>query len=75
MTKKPIKSIADKLSKVNETFTVHMYDNGYMLEIGGRGFPDKHGDTEWCGAKIIVPTVEDLFVLIKEVAELPRDTD
>ena len=68
-----VKTIKDKLSKVSESFTVNMYDNGFMIEVSGRGFPDDDGDTEWSNAKIIVPTLEELFPLIKEVAELPRD--
>ena len=26
----------DKLAKVNDNFTVNMYDNGFMVDIGGR---------------------------------------
>jgi hypothetical protein len=67
MATKKISKIADKLDKVNESFTVNMYDNGFMLEIGGR----KNDD--WKTAKIMVPTIEDLVVLIKEASELDRD--
>ena len=28
--------ISDKLSKVDESFTVYMYDNGYMFDVSGR---------------------------------------
>ena len=31
-----VTKISDKLAKVNDNFTVNMYDNGYMLEIGVR---------------------------------------
>ena len=44
-----------------------MYDNGFMLEIGGRK------DDDWKTAKIMVPTIEDLVALIKEASELERD--
>ena len=67
MATKKISKIADKLDKVNESFTVNMYDNGFMLEIGGRK------DDDWKTAKIMVPTIEDLVVLIKEASELERD--
>jgi hypothetical protein len=73
MVKKQIKTIADKLSKVNESFTINMYDNGYMIEIGGQGLADKDGDTEWATVKIIVPTIDELIPLIKEASTLPRD--
>ena len=67
MATKKISKIADKLDKVNESFTVNRYDNGFMLEIGGRK------DDDWKTAKIMVPTIEDLVVLIKEASELDRD--
>jgi len=75
MAKKPtqVKTIADKLSKVNENFTINMYDNGFMIEIGGQGLPNEDGDTEWSTAKIIVPTIDELIPLIREAAEMPRD--
>jgi hypothetical protein len=67
MATKKITKISDKLDKVNESFTVNMYDNGFMLEIGGR----KNDD--WQSAKIMVPTIDELVVLIKEAAEMERD--
>jgi hypothetical protein len=68
MATKKISKIADKLDKVNESFTVNMYDNGFMLEIGGR----KNDD--WKNAKIMVPTIDELVVLIKEAADMDRDS-
>ena len=68
MAKKSIKKISDKLNKVNETFTVNIYDNGYMLEIGG-----KDNEGEWATAKLMVSTVEELMALVKEATELDRD--
>jgi len=67
MATKKVNKIADKLDKVNESFTVNMYDNGYMLEISGRK------DDDWKSAKILVPTIEELVVLIKEASEMDRD--
>ena len=34
-----------KLDKVNESFTVNRYDNGFMIEVGGR---DKENDCKNC---------------------------
>jgi hypothetical protein len=45
-----------------------MYDNGFMIEIGGR----KNDD--WKTAKIMVPTIDELVVLIKEAADMERDS-
>lgn len=68
MTAKKISSIADKLTKVNENFTVHMYDNGYMFEISGRD-----NDNEYKTAKIMVQNVDQISALVQEAATLPRD--
>lgn len=75
MSKVKIKTVGDKLASVNEDFTIHMYDNGYMLEISGRRPALDNEDSEWGCAKIIVPTVEELCDLIKEVVTIPRDHD
>ena len=66
--KTPVKTISDKLTKVNENFTINMYDNGYMIEIGGR----TPGD-DWANAKILVNTIDELVELIKEASEMERD--
>lgn len=62
-----VKKIADKLKTVNDSYTINMYDNGFMLEIGGQD----HTDT-WTQAKIMVSSIEELCVLIKEASELER---
>lgn len=51
----------NKLSKVNESVTINRYDNGWMIEIGGR---DKNND--WKSSKILCNTEEELIALIKE---------
>ena len=68
MTRTKVTKIADKLSKVNESFTVNMYDNGYMLEIGGRT-----ADGDWSNAKIMVQSIDELVTLIKEASEMERE--
>jgi DNA/RNA endonuclease YhcR with UshA esterase domain len=68
MATKKISKIADKLDKVNESFTVNMYDNGYMIEISGRKSED-----DWGTAKIMVNTIDELVELIKEASEMERD--
>jgi hypothetical protein len=61
-------TINDKLAKVNDNFTVNMYDNGFMVEIGGRDHDD-----EWKTAKIICNTLEDLIAVITEAAATTRE--
>jgi hypothetical protein len=57
-----------KLDKVNESFTINRYDNGFMVEVGGR---DKEND--WKTAKVMCNTEADLFEVIKEALAMPLD--
>lgn len=67
-TAKEVSRLSDKLTKVNENFTINMYDNGYMIEIGGR---DKKGD--YTTAKIMCSTIEQLVALVTEACNIERD--
>lgn len=67
--KTAVSKVSDKLVKVNENFSVYMYDNGYMLEVNG-----KDANNEYKSAKIMVATSEQLLALIAEVAEMERDS-
>jgi hypothetical protein len=67
--KPAVKSIGDKLVKANEQYTVNMYDNGFMFEISGRD-----SDNEWKTAKIMVTSVDELVALVREAAEMERDS-
>jgi hypothetical protein len=66
-TSKSVKKISDKLVKVGESFTINMYDNGYMIEIGGRD-----SDDDWSNAKIMCSSLDDLIILVKEACEMER---
>ena len=68
MVKKPITKISDKLTTVNDNFSITMYDNGFLIDIGG-----KSEDDEWRNAKIMVPSVEQLLELVREAVTMPRD--
>ena len=68
MTRKTISQIGDKLTKVSESFTVNMYDNGYMFEVSGR---DDEGDYKT--VKLMVSNLSQLAALVQEATELPRD--
>jgi hypothetical protein len=65
---KAVNKISDKLAKVNESFQVYMYDNAYMIEVSGR---DSEGDYKT--VKLMVPALDQLQALIKEVTEMDRD--
>lgn len=68
MVKKTVKKISDKLVKVNENYSINMYDNGFMFEISGRD-----AENDYKSAKIMVSTVEELVTLVKEAADMERD--
>lgn len=57
-----------KLSKVNESFTINRYDNGFMVDIGGRD-----EENEWATCKIICNTEAEVVELVKEAFTLPLD--
>lgn len=60
--------VSDKLSKVDNSFTINMYDNGFMVEIGGRNEED-----DWATARIMVTSVADLLAIVEETAKMKRD--
>ena len=57
-----------KLVKVNENISINRYDNGWMVEIGGR---DKK--EEWKTTKTLFNTEEELIALIKEYNAMDLD--
>lgn len=57
-----------KLTKVNESFTVYRYDNGFMIEVGGR---DKKNDYKTL--KVLCATEAELFDTIKEALSIELD--
>ena len=68
-TKATVSKISDKLVKINENYSINMYDNGYMFEVSGR---DKSG--EYKSAKIMCSTIEQLVTLVKEAADMEWDS-
>ena len=65
---KNILKISDKLTKVNETVSVHFYDNAYMVEISGRD-----SNEDWATVKLVCANLEQVTELLKEVETLPKD--
>jgi hypothetical protein len=66
MTTKSLK-LSGKLDRVGESFTVSMYDNGFMVEISGR---DKRGDYK--SIKMVCNTLEEVLGLVTEAAAMER---
>jgi hypothetical protein len=69
MATKKVSKIADKLVSVSDSFTVNMYDNGFMLEISGKDSKD-----EWPSAKIVCNTIDELLELVKEAVAMPQNS-
>lgn len=61
-------TLLSKLTKVSESFTVNMYDNGYMIEVSGQDSEDS-----WKNVKLICNTIEEVIALVKEINNMPKD--
>jgi hypothetical protein len=57
-----------KLAKVNESITINRYDNGWMVEVGGRD-----SDNEWKNSKIVCNTEEEVLAVVKEYNAMDLD--
>ena len=68
-TAKTVNRLSDKLTKINESYTVNRYDNGFMIEAGGR---NKKGD--YVTAKILCNTLDEVLILAKEAGEMDLDS-
>lgn len=66
---KTVKKLGDKLKKVNESMTLHFYDNGYMVEVSGRNKND-----DYTNAKILCNTLAEVVELINEADVMERDS-
>jgi hypothetical protein len=58
-----------KLAKVSESITINRYDNGWMVEVGGRNKKD-----DWANSKTLCNTEEELIALIKEYNTMEIDS-
>lgn len=59
----------NKLAKVNDSFTINRYDNGFMVEVGGRD-----SDNDWKNCKILCNSEAELFEVIKEAITMEMDS-
>jgi len=58
-----------KLTKVNESITVNRYDNGFMVEVGGRD-----DENDWKTSKVLCGTEEDMIAVVKEWTSMDLDS-
>ena len=58
-----------KLTKVNESITINRYDNGFMVEVGGRD-----DENDWKTSKVLCGTEEDMIAVVKEWNSMELDS-
>ena len=68
-TTKTVTKLGDKLIKINESFTINRYDNGFMVDAGGR---NKKGD--YVGVKLLCNSLDEVVALVREAGEMDLDT-
>lgn len=61
-----VDTILAKIRKRDEDFRIYTYDNGYLIEVGGR-----NEDDDWVTAKVFVEGIEEVQtvvgVILKEI--------
>ena len=58
-----------KLTKVNDSFTINRYDNGFMIDVGGR-----NSENDYKNCKILCSSEDELFAVIKEALAMEMDS-
>jgi len=66
-TANTLMQLGDKLIKVNDNFTVHLYDNGFMFETGGYNKKD-----DYVSVRILCNTVQEIQALVAEACTMQR---
>jgi hypothetical protein len=61
--------LSDKLAKCNDSLTVNMYDNGYMVEVSGQD-----SENDWKSAKIMCQTLEQVYAVIADASAMERNS-
>jgi hypothetical protein len=61
--------INSKMVAVNDSFSVNMYDNGYMIEYSGRD-----EEMHFVGSKTMCASLEELIALIQAISAMPKNT-
>jgi hypothetical protein len=62
-------NVSDKLTKVGDSFTINMYDNGFMVEVSGRD-----ANEDWKTAKVLCQDLEQVVAIVTEVTKMERDS-
>lgn len=59
--------VSDKLAKVNDSVTVNIYDNGFMVEVSGRD-----EDEEWSQVKIVCSDLNKVNSVLEEIVQMEK---
>jgi len=60
--------INSRMVAVNDSFSVNMYDNGFMVEYSGRD-----AEMHFVGSKTMCANLEELLTLIQAIAAMERN--
>ena len=58
-------TIKEKIYKRDEDFRIYTYDNGYLIEVGGR-----NGDDEWVTAKVFAVGTQEVLDTVAGILEI-----
>jgi hypothetical protein len=60
--------INSRIVHVNDSFSVNMYDNGFMVECSGRD-----NEQNYASSKTMCSNLDELVALIQTIATMPRN--
>ena len=60
--------LSDKISKCNDSLTVNMYDNGFMVEVSGQ-----NSENDWKAVKIMCQTLDEVYAVIADASKMERN--
>jgi hypothetical protein len=60
-------NLSDKLTKADDSVSIQIFDNGFMVEVSGRDAED-----DWATAKVMCATLDEVNAVVAEAAEMER---
>jgi len=57
-----IETIAEKIKKRDEDFRIYTYDNGFLIEVGGR-----NEDDDWVTAKVFATSIAEVNEAVEHI--------
>ncbi len=60
--------MTSELGLSGDSFTINMYDNGFMVEVSGR-----NSDGDWATAKVLCQNLEQVVSIVTEVSSMERE--